>query len=112
MARHNTIKAVPIQCNLMSRGKRHGNDRTNKIRKHILPWQVEIVERIKTNFHGQDVPYETYCNATAVLKTDSVYRQRNNYHPQVYAKEYKYTDAEKQQCFMLSNDDDDGYFEV
>ena len=25
-------------------------------------------ERIKTNFHGQDVSYDMYCNATAVLK--------------------------------------------
>ena len=32
-------------------------------------------ERIKTNFHGQDIPYNMYCNATAVLKTDSVYKQ-------------------------------------
>ena len=39
-------------------------------------------ERIKTNFHGQDVPYNIYCNATAVLKTDSVYKQGKNYHPQ------------------------------
>ena len=31
-------------------------------------------ERIKTNFHGQDVPYNMYCNATAVLKIDSVYK--------------------------------------
>ena len=29
-------------------------------------------ERIKTNFHGQDVPYNMFCNATAVLKIDSV----------------------------------------
>ena len=41
-------------------------------------------ERIKTNFHGQDVPYNMHCNATAVLKIDSVYKQGKNYHPQVY----------------------------
>ena len=68
-------------------------------------------ERIKTNFHGQDVPYDMYCNATAVLKIDSVYKQGKNYHPQTYVEECKYTDAEKQQCNMLS-DDDDGFFEV
>ena len=68
-------------------------------------------ERIKTNFHGQDVPYNMHCNATAVLKIDSVYKQGKNYHPQVYVEECKYTDAEKQQCNMLS-DDDDGFFEV
>ena len=66
-------------------------------------------ERIKTNFHAQDVSCNMHCNATAVLKTDSVYKQCKNYHPQVYVEEYKYTDAENQQCSMLS-DDDDGFF--
>ena len=51
-------------------------------------------ERIKTNFHGQDVPYNMYYNATAVLKTDYVYKQAKSYHPQVYVEECKYTDAE------------------
>ena len=32
-------------------------------------------ERLKTNFHGEDVPYNMYCNATAVLKIDSVYKK-------------------------------------
>ena len=67
-------------------------------------------EHIKTNFHSQDVPCDMYCNATAVLKIDSVYKQGKNYHPQVYAEECKDTNAEKQQCNMLS--DDDGFFEV
>ena len=66
--------------------------------------------RIKTNFHGQDVPYDMYCNAFTVLKIDSVYKQGKNYHPQVYVEECKYTDAENRQCNMLS--DDDGFFEV
>ena len=53
-----------------------------------------------------------YCNATSVLKIDSVYKQGKNYHPQVYIEECKYTNAEKQQCNMLSDDDDDdGFFE-
>ena len=43
-------------------------------------------ECIKTNFHGQDVPYNMHCNATAVLKIDSVYKQGKNYHPQVYVE--------------------------
>ena len=68
-------------------------------------------ERIKTNFHGQGVPYDIYCTAKAVLKIDSVYKQGKNYHPQTCVEECKYTDAEKQQCNMLS-DDDDGFFEV
>ena len=53
-----------------------------------------------------------YCNATAVLKIDSVNRQGKNYHPRVYVEECKYTDAENQQCSRLSDDDDDGLFEV
>ena len=56
-----------------------------------------------------------HCSATAVLKIDSVYKQGKNYHPQAYVKECKYTDAENQQCSMLSDDDDDdddGFFEV
>ena len=51
-------------------------------------------ERINTNFHGQDVLYDMYCNATAVLKMDSVDKQGKNYHPRVYIEECKYTDAE------------------
>ena len=52
-----------------------------------------------------------YCNATAVLKIDFIYKQSKNYHPKVYVEEGNYTDANKQQCNMLSNDDD-GFFEV
>ena len=68
-------------------------------------------DRIKTNFHGQDVPYDMYCNATVVIKIDSVYKQSKNYHPEVYDEEFKYTGAESQQCNMLT-DDDDRFFEV
>ena len=68
-------------------------------------------ERIKINFHGQDVPYSMHCNATAVLKIDSVYKQGKNYHPQVDVEECIYNDAEKQQCSVLGYDDDE-FFEV
>ena len=69
--------------------------------------------RVKKNFHGQDVPYNMHCNATVVLKIDSVYKQGKNYHSQVYVEEFRYTNAEKQQRNMLSdNDDNDGFFEV
>ena len=67
-------------------------------------------ELIKTNFQNQDVPYYMYCNPTAILKIDSVYKQSKNYHPQVHVEECKNTDAESQQCSMLSDSDDDGYF--
>ena len=68
-------------------------------------------ERIKTNFHGQNVPYDMHCNETLVLKINPVYKQGKNYHPQAYVEECKYTIAEKEQCNMLS-DNDDGFFEV
>ena len=73
-------------------------------------------ERIKTNFYGQDVQYDMYCNATVVLKIGYVYNHGKNYYPQVYFEERKHADAENQQCKMLSDDedhdDDDGFFEV
>ena len=48
-----------------------------------------------------------------MLKIDSVYKQGKNHHPQVYVEECKYIDAEKQQCNMLGeDDDDDGFFNV
>ena len=53
-----------------------------------------------------------YCNATAFLKIDSVYKQGKNYQPQTYVEECKYTDVEKQRRSVLSDDDDDGFFEV
>ena len=67
-------------------------------------------EHIKTNFLGQDALYDMYCNAAPVLKIDSVYKQIKNYHPQIYVEECKYTNAESQQCSMLS--DNGGFFEV
>ena len=51
-----------------------------------------------------------YCNATAVLEINFIYKQGKNYYPQVYVEECKCTDAEKQ-CNMLI-DDDDGFFEM
>ena len=52
-----------------------------------------------------------YCNATAVLRINSVYKQGKNYHPQTY-EECKYTNAENKQFSMLKDDDDNGFFEV
>ena len=61
------------------------------VRGKLKTWKKDI----KTNFHGQIVPYDMYCNATAVLKIDSVYKQGKNYHPQAFVEEHKYTDVEK-----------------
>ena len=51
------------------------------------------------------------CNATAVLKIDSIYKQGKKYHPETYAEECKYTDAENKNM-LSSGDDDDKFFEV
>ena len=68
---------------------------------------------ITTNFHDQDVPYDMCCNATALLKIDSVYKQGKSYHPQVYVEKCKYNNAENRQCNMLRDDDDNvGFFDV
>ena len=70
-------------------------------------------EGIKMNFHGQDIQHEMYCNGTAVLKVDSVYKQGKNYHPQVYVEDCNYDDPKRQQFSMLSHsDDDERFFEV
>ena len=53
-----------------------------------------LKERIKTNFHGQDIPHNMYWKATAALKIDSVYKESKIYHPQVRVEEWKYTDEE------------------
>ena len=68
------------------------------VRGKLKTWKISI----KTNFHGQDVPYNMYCNATAVLKIDFVYKQGKNYYPQTYVEECKYTDVEKQQGNMFN----------
>ena len=54
-----------------------------------------------------------YCNATTVLKIDSVYQHIKNYHRQAYVEECKYNNAESHQCCMFSDsDDDDGYLVI
>ena len=53
-----------------------------------------LKERINTNFHGQDIPYNMYWKATVALKIDSVYKESKIYHPKVCVEEWKYTDEE------------------
>ena len=100
----NEVKSQLFEKMLTEPIKREGRYVNGKLKM----WK----ERIKRNFHGQDAPYNMHCNATAVLKIDSVYKQGKNYHPQVYVEERKYTDTGNQQCSMLSDDEDDEFFEV
>ena len=68
-------------------------DKEKYIYGNLKTWK----DCIKPNFHGQEVPYDVYCNATVVIKIDSVYRQGMNHHSQVYLEQCKYTTIEKQQ---------------
>ena len=88
-----------------------------KVLRHTLLLLVfKIVESLhcvlQSNFQGQDAPYDKYCNATAMLKIDSVYKQSKNHHLQIYVEQGKHNDAERQQCSKLGGSDDDVYFEV
>ena len=82
----------------------------NNVRGKLKTWKKDI----KTNFHHQTVPCDVHCNATAVLKIDSVYEQGKNYHPRTYIEECIYIDVEKQKSNMLSDDDydDEGFFDI
>ena len=76
------------------------------VHDNLKMWKEDIM----TNFHGQDVPYDMYCNAMTVLKINSVYKQSKNYYLQVYVEECIYINAKSQHCSMFSGDD--GYFEA
>ena len=82
----------------------------NNVHGKLKTWKKDI----KANFHNQTVPCDVHCNATAVLKIDSVYEQSKNYHSQTYIEECIYIDVEKQKCNMLGDDDYDGegFFEI
>ena len=111
---------VSVEKRLLSQYKKMWNEVESQLFEKMATEPIKIEgryvygklktwkERIKTNFHGQDVPYDIHCNGTSVLKIDSVYKQGKNYYPQLYDEECKYADAEKQHCSMLS-DDDDGF---
>ena len=130
MVCHNTIKTLPIQRHSMflrewmSQYKNIWNGVESQLFEKLATEPIKREgkyvhgnlktwkECVKSNFHGQDVPHDMYCSATAVLKIDPLYKEGKNYHPQVYVEECRYTNAENQQCNMLSDDDDDGLFEV
>ena len=86
-----------------------GPSKNNNVYRKLIIWK----KHINISFHGQDIPQDIYCNATPVLKIDSVYKQGKNYYPQIYVEECKYTDSENRQCNMLSDaENDDGFFGV
>ena len=83
--------------------------KSNNVRGKLKTWKKDI----KANFYDQVPPYDVYCNVTAMLKIDCVCKQGKNYHSQTYVEECIYSDGEKQKCsLLLSDDDDEGFFEV
>ena len=62
-------------------------------------------DKIRTNFHGKDIPYNQCCKATAVLKVGLVYKQGSNYYPQVYVEEAKIKPVENSRLLSDSEDD-------
>ena len=70
-------------------------------------------EKITTNFHGKSVPHEKRCEATAILKIDSVYNQGKIFYPQAYLEECKYIENNTQTCtLLLSDSEDEGFVEL
>ena len=70
-------------------------------------------EKITTNFHGKSVPHEERCEATAILKIESVYNQGKNFYPQAYLEECKYIENNTQICtLLLSDPEDEGFVEL
>ena len=63
-------------------------------------------KHIKANFHGQNLPCNMYCNATVVLKIDSVYKKAKIIIPRYMLKRVNTPIQE------TDNDNDDGFFEV
>ena len=61
--------------------------------------------KINTNFHNNKIPKEdSQCICLSVILIDSVFRTGNNYHPQVFLKEYKYVVKEKKMLKYITDD--------
>ena len=73
-------------------------------------WGPGVGASIKKHLEWGWVEPDMYWYAAAVWKIDSVYKQI--YHSQLHVEECKYNDIESQQCSMLSDLVDDGYFEM
>ena len=68
-------------------------------------------KRVKTNSYSQDIPYEMYYNVTTILKFGSAQKQSRIYNLSVYVQESNYTHTESRQCNMVSDSDDEGFFD-
>jgi hypothetical protein len=78
------------------------------INPKLITWE----DVIKTRFHGRCVPFNAHCEATGVLKIDSVYQQGSKLYLQVFLKECKYRDKDIEFKSWLSDDDEDSVFDT
>ena len=69
-------------------------------------------EKITTNVHGESVPHEGRCEATAILKIDSIYSQGKNFDPQAYLEECKYIENDTQTCTLLIDSEDEVFVKL
>ena len=70
-------------------------------------------EKIATSFHGKSVPHEEHCEASGILKIESVYNQGKNFYPQAYIEECNYIQNNSQTCTLfLSDSEDEGFVEL
>ena len=73
----------------------------------LKTWKV-----FTTNFYGKSVPHEERCEATAILKIDSVYSQGKNFYPQAYLEECRYIENDAQKFTLLSDSENEVFVEL
>ena len=56
-------------------------------------------DKIRNNSHGENIPYNQYCKATALLKIKLVYKKVSIYYLQVYMKKERMKPIEKCRLF-------------
>ena len=69
-------------------------------------------EKITTGFRGKSVLHEERCEASAILKINSVYCQGINFYPQAYLEESKYIENDTETCTLLSDSEDEVFVEL
>ena len=80
--------------------------------RFINPKLIEWEGVIKTRFSGQCAPIGVSCEATGILKLDSIYQHGKNHYLQVLLKECKYRKKDVEFKSQLSDDDADSGFDA
>ena len=63
-------------------------------------------DKVAVQYHGKEVPYDKYCEATGILRISSVYNQGVNYWLQVYIDECRYKEVEDKGILLLLDEDE------